>query len=219
MLPEWRSLAHMQCPLSELLEFAARLTVGAKISGFGGVGYLLVDKGTPIGAHFSDDFRQLKGDEALEYIQERPLLEYEIKIYNADEMNLAINHCAAQGWMIPDSSTRRKPADTETLVTEETLLSIAKQRGVIVVSAFFEGFPVQSVGIGDFEYEAAIAEDLLRAGKKISDDLGIGPLDQMIIETPKGKYLIAPYHDLSLFVHATPDAHLGMIRLALKGIQ
>jgi len=219
MLPEWRSLAHMQCPLSELLEFGAQLTIGAKISGFGGVGYLLADKGAPIGAHFSDDFRNLKGNEALEYIQERPLLEYEIRIYTADEMNQAINHCAAQGWMIPDSSPRRDTIDTDTLVTEETLLSIAKQRGVIVVSAFFEGFPVQSVGIGDFEYEAAIAEDLLRAGNKISEDLGIGPLDQMIIETPKGKYLIAPYRDLSLFVHTTPEAHLGMIRLALKGIQ
>jgi predicted regulator of Ras-like GTPase activity (Roadblock/LC7/MglB family) len=219
MLPEWRSLAHMQCPLSELLEFSAQLTIGAKISGFGGVGYLLVDKGTPIGAHFSDDYRNLKGNEALEYIQERPLLEYEIKIYNADELNQAINHCAAQGWMIPDSSPRRETMDADILVTEEKLLSIAKQRGVIVVSAFFEGFPVQSVGIGDFEYEAAIAEDLLRAGQKISEDLDIGPLDQMIIETPKGKYLIAPYQDLSLFVHATPDAHLGMIRLALKGIQ
>jgi predicted regulator of Ras-like GTPase activity (Roadblock/LC7/MglB family) len=209
----------MQCPLSELLEFATQLAIGAKISGFGGIGYLLVDKGAPIGAHFSDDFRNLMGNEALEYIRELPILEYEIKIYDTDEMNLAINHCAAQGWMIPDSSPRSESADAETLVTEETLLSIAKQRGVIVVSAFFEGFPVQSVGIGDFEYEAAIAEDLLRAGKKISDDLGIGPLDQMIIETPKGKYLIAPYDDLSLFVHTTPDAHLGMIRLALKGIQ
>ncbi len=219
MLPEWRSLAHMQCPLSELLEFAAQLTLGAKISGFGGVGYLLVDKGTPIGAHFSDDYRNLRGNEALEYIQERPLLEYEIRIYGTDDMNLAINHCAAQGWMIPDSSSRRESHDAEALVTEEKLLSIAKQRGVIVVSAFFEGFPVQSVGIGDFEYEAAIAEDLLRAGQKISEDLAIGSLDQMIIETPKGKYLIAPYQDISLFVHTTPDAHLGMIRLAIKGLQ
>jgi predicted regulator of Ras-like GTPase activity (Roadblock/LC7/MglB family) len=219
MLPEWRSLAHMQCPLSELLEFADQLTLGAKISGFGGVGYLLVDKGTPIGAHFNDDYRTLRGNEALEYIRERPLLEYEIRIYGTDDMNQAINHCAAQGWMIPDSSSRCESHDAEGLVTEEKLLSIAKQRGVIVVSAFFEGFPVQSVGIGDFEYEAAIAEDLLRAGQKISEDLAIGSLDQMIIETPKGKYLIAPYRDISLFVHTTPDAHLGMIRLAIKGLQ
>ena len=101
---------------------------------------------------------------------------------------------------------------------EEKLMAILRQRGVLVVSAFYEGFPVQSVGTGDFEYEAAIAEDLLRAGKKVAEDLGIGHLDQLTLETPEGKLIIAPYGDLSLLVYTTPDAHLGIIRLAIKGI-
>ncbi|WP_158491354.1 roadblock/LC7 domain-containing protein [Methanoregula formicica] len=99
------------------------------------------------------------------------------------------------------------------------LLKIRNQPGVIAVSAFFEGFPVQSVGDEDFEHVAALAEDFMRAGAKVSCELGIGNVDQLILETSQNKCIIAPCGDLSLCVLTRSDAQLGLIRVLLRGIQ
>lgn len=98
-------------------------------------------------------------------------------------------------------------------------MKIQNQPGVIAVSAFYEGFPVQSVGRGDFEHVAASAEDFFRAGTKIACDMGIGSVDQLILETSDNKCIIAPCGDLSLCILTTADAQLGLIRVVLKSIQ
>jgi predicted regulator of Ras-like GTPase activity (Roadblock/LC7/MglB family) len=90
---------------------------------------------------------------------------------------------------------------------------------VVAVSAFFEGFPVQSFGNADFEQVAAMAEDLLRAGKKMVSNMHIGLLEQMLLETAEGKFIIAPFKDLFVCLYTTPDANLGLIRLALRSLQ
>ncbi|MDD5142955.1 roadblock/LC7 domain-containing protein [Methanoregula sp.] len=105
------------------------------------------------------------------------------------------------------------------LPDEAQLLKIRNQPGVIAVSAFFEGFPVQSVGEEDFEHVAALAEDFLRAGAKVASELGIGSVDQLILETGQNKCIIAPCGDLSLCVLTRSDAQLGLIRVLLRGIQ
>jgi predicted regulator of Ras-like GTPase activity (Roadblock/LC7/MglB family) len=38
----------------------------------------------------------------------------------------------------------------------------------------------------------------------------------MILETPAGKLIIAPYGDLALCILAEPDANLGLIRLSMR---
>ncbi len=105
------------------------------------------------------------------------------------------------------------------LLDEARLMKIQNQPGVIAVSAFYEGFPVQSVGRGDFEHVAASAEDFFRAGTKIACDMGIGSVDQLILETSDNKCIIAPCGDLSLCILTTADAQLGLIRVVLKSIQ
>lgn len=90
---------------------------------------------------------------------------------------------------------------------------------MIAVSMFFEGFPVQSVGNEDFEHVAALAEDFMRAGTKIAREMGIGNVDQLILETPDHKCIIAPCGDLSLCILTTADARLGLIRVLLQSIQ
>ncbi|MFA6671930.1 MAG: roadblock/LC7 domain-containing protein, partial [Methanoculleus sp.] len=99
------------------------------------------------------------------------------------------------------------------------LEQVARQPGVIAVSVFHEGFALQSLGTADFEQVAAIAEDLLRAGTRITADMAMGDLSQMILETPAGKLIIAPHGDLSLCILAKPDANLGLIRLSIRGMQ
>lgn len=105
------------------------------------------------------------------------------------------------------------------LPDEALLLKICRQPGVIAVSAFFEGFPVQSVGEEDFEHVAALAEDFLRAGVKVASELGIGTVDQLILETSQNKCIIAPCGDLSLCVLTRSETQLGLIRVLLQGIQ
>ncbi|HUK92442.1 MAG TPA: roadblock/LC7 domain-containing protein, partial [Methanomicrobiales archaeon] len=106
------------------------------------------------------------------------------------------------------------------LVLDERMIQkILKQPGVIAVSTFFEGFAVQSAGRADFEQVAANAEDLFRAGKKIAREIDIGPLNQIILETGRGKLVIAPHGDLNVCVFTEPDANLGLIRVAIRSMQ
>ncbi|MDD1720102.1 MAG: roadblock/LC7 domain-containing protein [Methanoregulaceae archaeon] len=100
-----------------------------------------------------------------------------------------------------------------------TLEKILDLPGVIAVSAFFEGFAVQSLGTADFDMVAAMAEDLLRAGMKTASNMKIGLFNQIILETSAGKFIIAPYGDLFLCIYTGVDANLGLIRVSLKSIQ
>jgi predicted regulator of Ras-like GTPase activity (Roadblock/LC7/MglB family) len=112
-----------------------------------------------------------------------------------------------------------KPLREPPLMDERMIQKILKQPGVIAVSTFFEGFAVQSAGRADFEQVAANAEDLFRAGKKIAREIDIGPLNQIILETGKGKLIIAPHGDLNVCIFTEPDANLGLIRVAIKSMQ
>ena len=112
-----------------------------------------------------------------------------------------------------------KPLKEPPLLDERMIQKILKQPGVIAVSTFYEGFAVQSAGRADFEQVAANAEDLFRAGKKIAREIELGPLHQIILETGKGKLVIAPYGDLNVCIFTEPDANLGLIRVAIRGMQ
>jgi predicted regulator of Ras-like GTPase activity (Roadblock/LC7/MglB family) len=105
------------------------------------------------------------------------------------------------------------------MLDEEKLRKILDQPGVIAVSAFFEGFPVQSIGDADFEHVAASAEDFARAGSKIAEEMNIGSLDQLILETGTNKLIIAPCGDLYLCIFTRADAQLGLLRVVLRSIQ
>src|SRR5512136_1552405 len=111
-----------------------------------------------------------------------------------------------------------RPLKEPPLIDEKMIQRILKQPGVIAVSTFYKGFAAQSAGRADFEQVAANAEDLFRAGKKIAREIDIGPLNQIILETGRGKLIIAPHGDLNVCIFTDPDANLGLIRVALKGL-
>ena len=112
-----------------------------------------------------------------------------------------------------------KPLREPPLIDEKMIQKVLKQPGVIAVSTFYDGFAVQSAGRADFEQVAANAEDLFRMGTKIAREIAIGPLSQIILETGKGKLIIAPHGDLNVCILTEPDANLGLIRVAIKGMQ
>jgi predicted regulator of Ras-like GTPase activity (Roadblock/LC7/MglB family) len=96
---------------------------------------------------------------------------------------------------------------------------IRRQPGVLAVLAFYEGFAVKTIGSGDFEKVAAIAEDFLRSGQKIISDMNMGGLDQITLEAGDKKCIVAPYGDLCICLITTGDVNLGLIRIMIRLLQ
>ena len=217
MLPEGRGVANLKGSYKELIEFTGEIIAGVCAHGQNGDGYLLIENGIPVIAQYNENETELRGNDAVIFFREQAYLECSIASYTESQLREVITHSIKNKWLVDQASL---PVEYETPLTDDEKLDrILRQPGVIAVSSFYEGFPVNSRGNGDFEHVAAIAEDLLRAGANISDDLEIGLLEQIILETPEGKCILAPFGDLFLVVLTTTRANLGLIRLAIKGVQ
>ncbi|MCK9579681.1 MAG: roadblock/LC7 domain-containing protein [Methanoregula sp.] len=206
---------------------AIEITTGA------GHGFILTDNSRLVSAYFSDGEGEFKGKSALAHMtldaedDESPQ-SFCLHHYNQDEFAQAVQISHDEHLLIIAESPADSPAPQSErdgtavppeLLDEGKLNKILCQPGVLAVSAFFEGFPVQSLGDADFEHVAASAEDFARAGTKIAQEMGIGHLDQLILETPTNKFIIAPCGDLYLCIFTRSDAQLGLIRVVLKSIQ
>jgi predicted regulator of Ras-like GTPase activity (Roadblock/LC7/MglB family) len=217
MLPEGRGIANLKGSYKELIEFTGEIIAGVYAHGQNGDGYLLIENGIPVIAQYNENETELRGNDAVVFFREQAYLECSIASYTESQLREVVTHAIQNKWLV-DQATLPIEHDTP-LTDDEKLDRILRQPGVIAVSSFYEGFPVNSRGDSDFEHVAAIAEDLLRAGATISDDLEIGLLEQIILETPEGKCILAPFGDLFLVVLTTTRANLGLIRLAIKGVQ
>jgi predicted regulator of Ras-like GTPase activity (Roadblock/LC7/MglB family) len=205
-----------------------------------GTGFILVDEGRLLAAMFRTAADSYKGGTALScltrnYGDDSGVQTFHLRIYNDVEFERALELCRDSGMLIPVEEppvpdvkspqtgpgeiVRESSGAPREFLDQSKLQKILSQPGVIAVSAFFEGFPVQSMGDADFEHVAASAEDFMRAGVKIAEDMNAGPLEQMILETADNKFIIAPCGDLFLCVFTTADTQLGLIRVVLKSIQ
>ncbi len=204
-----------------------------------GTGFILVNEGRLQAAMFRTATDSYKGGSALSSMtmdsgDAGAAQTFHLRKYNDAEFARALEICSQSGLLIAEEETPAPTAEPPLADTGETsretsgappeldqskLKKILSQPGVIAVSAFFEGFPVQSMGDADFEHVAASAEDFMRAGVKIAQDISAGPLEQMILETAENKFIIAPCGDLFLCVFTTADTQLGLIRVVLKSIQ
>ncbi len=218
ILPEGSVIGKFSGPFEEVLPFVNPLHGAVRVSGGGGEGFVLVDRGTCLAAFYRNDGAEFAGNTALDLIRGIASLECELMRYSTEEMATARAICAERGLLVQTGSTPPSLI-ASTSRALDLLGEIQKQPGVRAVAAFEEGFTVLSLGQADFEQMGAIAEDLLRAGAGISADLGIGPLEQILLETPKGKLIIAPFRDLFLCVLAEPGSNLGLIRLAIRKVQ
>jgi len=216
-LPEGTHLGYINNPLQDNdVQRIISLVGLIKITAHQGEGLILIDKGKIIAASFTSGDKIHSGNGALEVINATTPEKMELHNYTADEYQVAVETCRKEKLLLQDEN--HIPAIPD-LLDESILRKILVQPGVIAVSAFSEGFSVQSLGKADFDQVAAMAEDLLRAGIKIAKDMKIGLIDQIILETNSGKIIIAPYGDLFLCVFTGPDASIGLIRMILKGIQ
>jgi predicted regulator of Ras-like GTPase activity (Roadblock/LC7/MglB family) len=203
--------------LEDIQPFTSPLIGVLYVVGNPGEGFLLIDKGKFVASLFHTSTSEMKGNAAYELMVGEQALDFEMRKYTPEEFSEARETCAKEGLLIAydeNGKLLRKVTSGEW-----NLDKIKRQPGVLAVSAFHEGFAVQSTGNADFEQVAAVAEDLLRTGKKIAGDLAIEPLNQLILETPHGKFIIAPYGDINICIFTEADANLGLIRMAIRNIQ
>jgi predicted regulator of Ras-like GTPase activity (Roadblock/LC7/MglB family) len=202
-----------------------------------GKGFILTRNGELIAAYFKDKDGVYRGASAVQNLMAAsgssngmPQQNFVMRVYGDEDFSEALEMCTKSGLLIetapseeplaptpatmPESSRR-----TPTFLDESTLAKIISQPGVVAVSAFYEGFPVQSLGEGDFEHVAARAEDLLRAGTRIAQDMNLGQPNQLILETADNKFIIAPCGDLFICIITRADVQLGLIRVLIRSIQ
>jgi predicted regulator of Ras-like GTPase activity (Roadblock/LC7/MglB family) len=219
--------------IQDLMAFcgAIEITTGS------GHGFILTNNGRLISAYFRDGDRVFRGRDALSHMTldtegSEASQSFDLHVYTQEEFSEAVQISRDEKLLLEEMPAPPVPAAPAikhqndgggtvppALLDESKLRKILSQPGVIAVSAFFEGFPVQSMGDADFEHVAASAEDFARAGTKIAQEMNIGHLDQLILETPSNKFIIAPCGDLYLCIFTRSDAQLGLIRVVLKSIQ
>ena len=201
-----------------------------------GHGFILNKNGNLAGAYFKkNNYGIFRGKPALLHMaiettgtSDSPKI-FKVRTYTAEEFSRAVRNSQNEGVLIEDVSYSTTVSDVSTnnkkgskyseYLNKKTLEKLKNLTGVIAVSTFSDGFPIQCIGDADFEHTAASAEDLMRQATKITRDLKIGTLDQIILESEDNKFIIAPCGDLHLCVFTTADAHLGLIRVVLKSIQ
>ena len=222
-LPEGKNFGSMKAPIDEVLPFTEAFYAIVRIQSGGGEGFVLSERGNPVAAGFKDRSRDLAADRAISLLSDEKAPVCMLFRYDENEYQEALQQCRESGHALIKETEARPCAIPEERsapsLTDGALDLILSQPGVIAVSAFFEGFAVQSAGAADFDRIAAVAEDLLRAGSKIARDLETGDLDQIILETPGGKLIIAPFGDLSICILTASNANLGLVRLALRSIR
>ncbi|MCQ8893671.1 MAG: roadblock/LC7 domain-containing protein [Methanolinea sp.] len=187
-----------------------------------GAGLLLVREGECIAACYREKDRELRGGDAITYLMQRKgegrgeprFIQYR---YTPDEVAVAEKYCLNRGFSTQKKGISRPGPGGR--IEEGALSRLVELPGVRAVLVFFEGFPIQSLGDMDPEQAAAAGEDFLRAARKMSRDIHVGEPQQVTLEGDRGIFIIIHDGDLSLCVMAEADAHLGLLRLALKSLQ
>jgi len=218
ILPEGSIIGKFSGSLEDIIPFTVPFLGVIHIVGTKMEGLILIDKGKFIASYLKNDSGELKSNQAYEQLEIEKFLEFELRKYSAEEFALARNTSAIEGLLIA-LDENGKPLKQKKLSKGWNLEKIQNQPGVLSVAAFLDGFAIESAGKADFEQIAAVAEDLLGISKKIASDLNIEPLNQIILETPHGKFIIAPYGDINVCIFTESDANLGMIRMALRNLQ
>jgi predicted regulator of Ras-like GTPase activity (Roadblock/LC7/MglB family) len=223
-------------PKEELLPYLETFQGLVEIETEYGHGFILNKNGNLVGAYFKkNNYGIFRGKPALLHMAiestgtaDSPKA-FKVRKYTLQEFSRAVQNSQNEGVLIDGASCSSTVSDADMknyqgskcpeYLDQNTLKKLKNLAGVIAVSTFFDGFPIQCIGDADFEHTAASAEDLMRQATKITQELKIGSLDQIILETDDNKFIIAPCGDLHLCVFTTADAHLGLIRVVLKSIQ
>jgi predicted regulator of Ras-like GTPase activity (Roadblock/LC7/MglB family) len=225
-LPDGRPVAESTATVADLLkdysqQFKGCVYVYRHEQGPGSAGYILLDNGTVLAASLSSQginlyqLNALHRMMALEDVRSKivELFDDEIQTILRENPEAAIN--ATTGVM-----KKQTPAIVKEKAEYDRILSLLTSLpGVMAAALVADGLPVFQHGDADFEHIAAATEDIIRAGSRITRELQLGATDEIILETPGYKAIIAPVSDMFLCVLTKGEANLGLIRLNIRNTQ
>lgn len=224
-LPQGRRVAESTATISDLLKeyslrFKGSINVRRQEQGLSSEGFILLYEGTVLGAAFSSQGINLYQLNALDQMMSLHGMTAEILEMTDDEIKSAIEATPAVAIKAAGAIAEQPiPKVKSTGEYDQILSLLTSLPGVSASALVADGLPVFQHGICDFEHIAAATEDMVRSGSRISAELQLGPTDQIILETPTHKVIIAPVSDMFLCVLAGHDTNLGLIRLNIKNLQ
>ncbi len=242
-LPEGKVIGEMQAPPRWIFSHTPRFVGVVRVTMQDGEGFMLVQKGEPLAAHFRHPLKSLNGPAALKFFGSQPILDFGLWKYEPDEMQVALAVSAEmQALLKPD----REPPATDPGVESvgygpaagtveddeensrdvspgegpDPLGAVLKHPGVTAVARFSDGLCISSVGDIDADYTVAVAEDLLRWSLGLHSAVpSNGAFVQMTIFYRGGNVIIAPYGDEHLCVFTTPEVQFGQVRRMIREMQ
>jgi len=232
LLPEGRQVTASTATLADLLKaygqkFKGCILVHRAEQGPASDGFVLMDNGTVLAAAFSSQginlyqLNALHRMMTLESIESKvvTLTDEEIQAAIRDAPGAAINAAAGRPGNPAAPGRPAAPIAREKSEYDRILPMITALPGVLASALVADGLPVFQHGDADFEHIAAATEDMVRAGSRIAGELQLGGTEQIILETPGYKVIIAPVSDMFLCVLTRCDANLGLIRLNIRNMQ
>lgn len=188
-------------------------------------GFILMEDGNVLASAFATLGITLYQMNALDRMMSLKDARLKIYSYSEEEKSMVFD-------TYPDSVIGDLPQKTDVIeeapaapepsrISYDVLLSTVTQLpGVMAAAMVLDGLPIYQQGQHvDFEHIAVATEDMVRSGTKIATELQLGSAEQIILETPSNKVVIAPINDMFLCVLTAAEANLGLIRLSIKNAQ
>lgn len=225
-LADGRQVAESEATVADLLkdygqQFKGCIYVYRHEQGPGSAGFILLDNGTVLAASLASQGINLYQLNALHRMMTLEGVRSKIVELSDDEIRTII--AEAPGAAInaaPGAPKKQTPLITKEKAEYDHILSLLTSLpGVVAAALVADGLPVFQHGEADFEHIAAATEDMIRAGSRITRELQLGATDEIILETPGYKAIIAPVSDMFLCVLAKGDTNLGLIRLNIRNTQ
>jgi predicted regulator of Ras-like GTPase activity (Roadblock/LC7/MglB family) len=225
-LPEGGPVAESAATVAELLKqygqrFKGCICVYRPEQGPASEGYILIDNGTVLAAALSSQGINLHQLDALYRMMALENVRSKVFEMTDDQVRTAVRDApeAAINMAATAPAKQVAPIVKEKAEYDHILSLITSLPGVAAAAFVADGLPVFQQGKADFEHIAAATEDMVRTGARIAGELQLGAAEQIIIETPGYKVIIAPVSDMFLCVLARGETNLGLIRLNIRSTQ
>jgi predicted regulator of Ras-like GTPase activity (Roadblock/LC7/MglB family) len=229
-IPDGSFVAETDGPLPEVLkdyghDFRGCIRVEKGENSRSSQGFILMEDGNVLASAFATLGITLYQMNALDRMMSLKGARLKIYSYSEEEKSVVFD-------TYPDSVIGDLPQKTEVIeeapaapepsrISYDVLLATVTQLpGVMAAALVLDGLPIYQLGRHvDFEHIAVATEDMVRSGTKIATELQLGSTEQIILETPSNKVVIAPFNDMFLCVLTAAEANLGLIRLSIKNAQ
>jgi predicted regulator of Ras-like GTPase activity (Roadblock/LC7/MglB family) len=209
-------------------DFRGCISIRQGENGMASEGFIIVDDGNVLASAFSTMGIVLYQMNALDRMMMLKSPTVKVYAYGEDEKSQVFSGYpdSVIGGLpyTPEANTVEAEApaapEPKPIPYDMLLATVIQLPGVVAAALVVDGLPIYQQGQqADFEHIAVATEDMVRIGARIANELQLGSADQIILETPSNKVVIAPLNDMFLCVLTSADANLGLVRLSIRNAQ